>query len=119
LGITNNPQAISLAEQLFALYKTVKITQEYKCVCDICGVDFTDAPYYKKPRKGTRGFADNSDVSPVLCMSHKTGWGLTLQNSTYRYPFVDETNSKQVELLFAQFLAKHIVKYANQLRKHQ
>tara|TARA_R110002126_G_scaffold112816_2_gene251140 strand:- start:204 stop:560 length:357 start_codon:yes stop_codon:yes gene_type:complete len=117
LAIINNPQAVSLAKQLFAFYVNVKKTQNDKCVCDICGVDFTDAPYYRKPRPGLNGFANNPDVSPVLCMSHKTGWGLTLQNAAYAYPPVDETNAKQVELLFAQFLAKHIIKYANQLRK--
>jgi len=118
LALINNPQAVPLAEQLFALYVSAKKTQDDKCVCDICGVDFTDAPYYRKPKKGTRGFANNPDVSPVLCMSHKTGWGLTLLNAAYGYPSVDETNNKQVELLFAQFLAKHIIKHANQLRKH-
>jgi hypothetical protein len=118
LALINDPQAIALAKQLLALYMTVKKTQNDKCVCDICGVDFTDAPYYRKPRPGARGFADRPDVSPVLCMRHKTGWGLTLQNASYGHPSVDETNSEQVDLLFAQYLAKHLLKYSNQLRRH-
>lgn len=116
MALINNPQAVSLAKQLFAFYTTIKKTQDDKCVCDICGVDFKDAPYYRKPRQGTRGFADRPDISPVLCMSHKTGWGLTLQNAACRYPFVDETNSEQVNLLFAQYLAKHLLKYSNQTK---
>ena len=117
MALINELHAITLAKQLFAFYTTIKKTQSYKCVCDICGDDFTNAPYYKKPRQGTRGFADRPDISPVLCMSHKTGWGLTLQSAAYKYPFVDETNSEQVDLLFAQYLAKHLLKYSNQIRK--
>lgn len=117
MALINNPQAVSLAEQLFALYVSVKKTQDDKCVCDICGVDFTDAPYYRKPRPGLNGFVNNPDISPVLCMSHKVGWGLTLQNATCGYPSIDETDNRQVELLFAKYLTKHIIKYSNQLRK--
>jgi hypothetical protein len=118
LALINDPQAIALAKQLLGLYGAVKQTQDGKCVCDICGVDFTDAPYYRKPRQGIRGFANHPDVSPVLCMSHKVGWGLTLQNAVYGYPSIDENDTKQVELLFAHYLAKQMIKYSNQLRRH-
>ena len=117
MALKNNPQAVSIAKQLFAFYTTVKKTQNDKWVCDICGDNFKDAPYYRKPREGTRGFADRPDVSPVLCMRHKTGWGLSLQNAAYGYPSVDENNSEQVDLLFAQYLAKHLLKYSNELRR--
>ena len=117
MAIINNPQAISLAEQLFALYTTVKKTQDNKCICDICGVDFTNAPYYRKPREGARGFANRPDVSPVLCMSHKVGWGSTLLHAGYGYLGLDENDSEQIDLLFAQYLTKHLLKYSSELRK--
>jgi len=118
LALINDPQAIALAKQLLGLYGTVKQTQHDKYVCDICGVDFTDAPHHRKPQQPTRGFSTRLEYSPVLCMGHKIGWSLTLQNAMYSHPCLDENDNEQVDLLFAHFLAKQMIKYSNQLRRH-
>ena len=116
--IINNPQAIALAAQLMGLYATVKQTQHGECICDICGVSFKDAPPKRKPLQPTRGFVNRVEDSPSLCMSHSIGWGLTLQNAIWNSPPLDDSDSEQVDLLFAHYLAKQIIKYSNQLRKH-
>ena len=118
MALINDPQALPLAKQLLALYIKVKKTQDGKCVCDICGVDFTDAPPKRKPQQPTRGFSNRLEYSPVLCMGHKIGWCLTLQNKVYNRPSLDENDSEQVDLLFAHYLAKQMIKYSNQLRRH-
>jgi hypothetical protein len=117
LALINDPQAVTLAKQLFAFYTTIKKTQDGKCECDICGVCFKDAPPKRKPQQPTRGFSNRLESSPVLCMSHKIGWCLTLQNAVYNRPSLDENDSEQVDLLFAHYLAKQMIKYSNQLRK--
>ena len=116
MAIINNPQALPLAEQLLALYMTVKKTQHGDCICDICGVSFKDAPPKRKPQQPTRGFVNRVEYSPSLCMSHCIGWGLVLQRAMWKPPFLDDNDSEQVDLLFAHFLAKQIIKYSNQLR---
>lgn len=117
MALINDPQAVVLAKQLLGLYGTVKQTQHDKCVCNICGVDFTDAPLHRKPQQPTRGFSNRLEYSPVLCMGHKIGWSLTLLNAMCSHPRLDENDSEQVDLLFAHFLAKQMIKYSNQLRK--
>jgi hypothetical protein len=51
-------------------------------------------------------------------MSHCIGWGITLQNAMWSDPPLDDNDSEQVDLLFAHYLAKQIIKYSNQLRRH-
>jgi hypothetical protein len=118
LALINDPQAIALAKQLLGLYGKVKQTQHGDCVCDICGVSFKDAPSKRKPQQPTRGFGNRLEDSPSLCMSHCIGWGITLQNAMWGHPALDDNDNEQVDLLFAHFLAKQMIKYSNQLRRH-
>ena len=117
--IINNPQAVALAKQLMGLYAIVKQTQHGECICDICGVSFKNALPKRKPQQPTRGFVNRVEDSPSLCMSHCIGWGLTLQKAMWKPPFLDDSDSEQVDLLFAHYLAKQIIRYSNQLRRHQ
>ncbi len=109
MALIDNPNAIYLANALYAeCYKTQKLDKNN--LCAICG--------NKIPSKAGQiigkviyGFSHRPNESPILCYSHSIGWSVSANQKFNLHP-KDFTldNNEEVNLWFANYLAKTLIK---------
>ena len=95
---------LELAAEMHDLYRSYMLQSTGK-TCDICG--HGDHDEYRRVRDVVPGYEHRESESPVLCSNHFIGWTNSLR-SMGRPGAPDEL----VNLHFAQFVAKHLVKAA-------
>jgi len=95
---------LELAAEMHELYRSYMLQSTGK-TCDICG--HGDHDEYRRVRDVVPGYEHRESESPVLCSNHFIGWTNSLR-ILGRPGAPDEL----VNLHFAQFVAKHLVKAA-------
>ena len=95
---------LELASEMHELYRSYMLQSTGK-TCDICG--HGDHDEYRRVRDVVPGYEHRESESPVLCSNHFIGWTNSLR-ILGRPGAPDEL----VNLHFAQFVAKHLVKAA-------
>jgi hypothetical protein len=98
---------LSLKRQIDLLYKEAKARPSF-ARCDICGAgDFkTKNGIVFKVKTAIHGYAHRSSQSPQLCHRHASGWAL----SHGWYNPLDKRSNEEIDLHFAEFLAKQLMK---------
>ena len=126
MALIDNPQAMKLAKALYDVYKAQKIAQRNENICDICGRATDHARKGIFPRKVFDGFLHRPDQAPSLCMAHLIGWTKTIGHIREQRYLTDITDSydadiddDNVDLIFATYLAKQLLKQANIFHKLQ
>jgi hypothetical protein len=100
---------LSLMKEIDRVYKEAK-RRPSGAVCDICGAGDTIAKtgIAYKVRLHVHGYARREDHSPRLCHRHASGWA----HSHNAYNWDGKRTSEEVDLHFAQYLAKQLIKEA-------
>jgi hypothetical protein len=98
---------IELQLEIASLYEQYKLSRTEGAVCDICGTGHVlNKSGYVQPAKNViRGYEHRENKSPKLCKYHYTCWGSAyLRNTTHT------STDLEIDLVFAEFLAKRLVK---------
>lgn len=95
---------IELAAEMHALYKGHMLQSTGK-TCDICG--HGDQSEHRRVRAVVPGYEWRESESPVLCNNHLIGW-----TNSLRLLGRPDASADLVDLHFAQFVAKHLIKAA-------
>lgn len=104
---------LSLATEISALYKAHMLRGTGK-TCDICGKG--DSSEHHKVATVVHGYENREHESPVLCYNHRCGWALSFTALDARRGYVGghrvHIPNEEVDLHFAQFVAKQLNKEA-------
>jgi len=118
---------VSLAMEAYRIYEEAR-RRPSGMVCDICGAG--DKNEWFKVKGVVRGYQHRPDKSPCLCPSHALGWSMSFaafedrrKGEVFGFPFygpravdpaLDEPliSDEEVNLHFARFLAKQLLKAA-------
>jgi len=95
---------LELAAEMHELYRSYMLQSTGK-TCDICG--HGDHDEYRRVRDVVPGYEHRESESPVLCSNHFIGW-----TNSLRIMGRPGAPDELVNLHFAQFVAKHLVKAA-------
>jgi hypothetical protein len=95
-----------LAQQINTIYKAF-VHRRSGNVCDICGAGDTLAKHaVLRVRSDVHGYKDRPFDAPKLCHRHASGWA----HSHNAYNFDGTKTAEQIDLHFAHFLAKQLLK---------
>jgi hypothetical protein len=106
-------EIVSLAMQAYKIYEDARRRPSGK-VCDICGAG--DRNKWYKVKAVVHGYTHRPDESPCLCPNHATGWALSFNSfEGYRraVPDAPALTDEEINLHFARFLTRHLLKAAN------
>jgi len=95
---------LELAAEMHELYRLYMLQSTGK-TCDICG--HGDHSEYRRVRDVVPGYEHRESESPVLCNNHLIGW-----TNSLRIMGRPGAPDELVDLHFAQFVAKHLLKEA-------
>lgn len=98
---------LSLAKEIDRIYKEDK-RRPSGAVCDICGSGDTIAKtgFVYKVRSCVHGYELRKEDSPHLCHRHASGWA----HSHNAYNWDGKRSRQEVDLHFAQYLAKQLMR---------
>jgi hypothetical protein len=105
-----------LAKEIHDIYKE-HIRRSTGKTCDICGRGDRDA--IRRVHDCVQGYDHRPDISPVLCWNHYSGWSqMFSRTGGWRRAQLGVVvlSDEEVDILFAQFLAKQLLKVASQSR---
>lgn len=107
LSKTYKDKIIQLQMEIFSLYEKYQSSRTDGAVCDICGTGhvFNKSGYVMPAKNVIRGYEHREEKSPKLCKYHYSCWG-----SAYLRGTTHTSTDLEIDLVFAEFLAKRLIK---------